>query len=117
MKTKEIENHNDDCICNSCLHKKINDPKYKERKMFREHLKKWINDPSIIDKNIKLYNEAPKTVAERDRLKEINTELLVAIKEAVDLALNRKVINQSILESWQKIIAKTEPTISSEVIR
>ena len=52
-----------------------------------------------------------KSTTPNARLIAVAPELLIAIKQAVDLALNRKVINQSILESWQKAIAKAEGSL------
>ncbi len=54
---------------------------------------------------------APETAAERDRLREVNAELLAALEEAIDVVdtighLTRK--QHLLLEQWRSAIAKAE---------
>ena len=62
--------------------------------------------------NARLIAAAPETAAERDRLREVNAELLAELKDAVDLAdnlyghLTSEELN--LIDAWPAIIAKAE---------
>ena len=72
MTIKNEVEHSVDCICNSCITKKLNNPKYKAREEMRKRFKSWIETPEKIDEMIALYNAAPEMLT---MLKDIETWL------------------------------------------
>jgi hypothetical protein len=65
-----------------------------------------------INNHARLIAAAPETAAERDRLKEVNAELLAALKDAVDLTDNlyshMTPEELSLVDVWRAAIAKAE---------